>query len=767
MSAMHRASDPVTPLRLQLLANGWRPVPVTGPKMRCPHPGKQPLMKNWQKVCADADEAEVRRWGTAQPSCTNTGLLCGLAVGADLDVPVVELAERIEALAAVHLGRTRLRRVGRAPKLLLAYRTATPLPKMETPELFLLDGTKTQVEILGTGNQFVAYGVHPDTGREYEWPDLGPDVVPLGDLPVVTEEMLRAFIGAAETMLREAGGLTDKERRAAAAPAADASAEPERTSTTSSTAKPTSTQRSGAGGTSFFRQVNAAALADLNTWVQRIFPKAQRQDTGAWRVTSADLGRGYEEDLSLHPAGIQDFGPRKGLSPCDVVMEFAGAATLQDAAFTLCEWLGRQPAEFGWKTARSARKSAAAGAHQDGDAEAAEWAQYLQRDDRGDAIPNLANAMTAMRSAPELRGSFAYDEMLRTSVLMKPVPGGRGTDLPRPIKDGDVGQVQEWLQRHEMRRIGKDTVHQAVDLRAEEQRFHPVRDYLNGLHWDEEPRLRSWLHTYLGAAWTAETKDYVAKVGTMFLISMVARVMRPGAKVDYMLILEGPQAALKSTTGAILGDKWFSDSLPDIGTDAVRLSQHLRGKWLIEIGELSAMGRAETEELKAFLTRREEQFTPKYGRREVTEPRQCVFMGTTNKAAYLRDETGARRFWPVKVGTVDADALARDRDQLFAEAVHMFQQGEAWWPDRDDEEQFFKPQQANRFEADAWQEPISTMRPSSSWVTIMQVARDALGIEAARLGTIDQRRITTALERAGWVRGSIVNGVQRWIQAGE
>jgi predicted P-loop ATPase len=107
----------------------------------------------------------------------------------------------------------------------------------------------------------------------------------------------------------------------------------------------------------------------------------------------------------------------------------------------------------------------------------------------------------------------------------------------------------------------------------------------------------------------------------MFLISMVARVMRPGCKVDYMLTLESIQGEKKSTIGEILAGQWFSDSLPNIGSDAVRISQHLRGKWLIEIGELSAMSKTETEELKAFLTRKEEQYTPKYGRLEVTEPR--------------------------------------------------------------------------------------------------------------------------------------------------
>jgi len=214
MDAGSRFPSQVTALRRLLLAHGYPPVPVTAPKDGDRSAGKKPVMRDWRTGCLAADEAEVRRWETDQPQCTNTGIACGPIVALDIDVPVPELAARIEAAAVAMLGATPLRRVGNAPKTLLCYRPAVPMGKAETPELFLPDGTKVQVEVLGAGQQFVAFGTHPGTRCEYEWPASGPDVVPASELPTVTGEALRDFLGAAEAMLRRAGGRTEKERAA-------------------------------------------------------------------------------------------------------------------------------------------------------------------------------------------------------------------------------------------------------------------------------------------------------------------------------------------------------------------------------------------------------------------------------------------------------------------------------------------------------------------------------------------------------------------------
>lgn len=377
------------------------------------------------------------------------------------------------------------------------------------------------------------------------------------------------------------------------------------------------------------------------------------------------------------------------------------------------------------------------------------WFAGMMRDDRGRVIANLANIMTALRQAPDLVDVIAFDDMLKASILLAPLPSlSDGTvpdSLPRPVRDTDVTQLQEWLQREGLPTIGRETTHQAVDLLAAERSFHPVRDYLSDLVWDRTARIGQWLSYYLGA----ENSEYYSAIGRMFLVAMVARIFEPGCKADYMMVLEGPQGARKSTACSIIAGKWFSDSLPDVLSDK-EVAQHIRGKWLIEVAELSATSRAEAEALKAFVSRPVERYRPAYGRKEVIEPRQCVFIGTTNKSTYLRDETGGRRFWPVKVGAIDTDALAHDRDQLFAEAVALYHSGTRWWPDDAFEREHIKPEQEQRFEADAWQETIASHLGGRCRVTVSEIARDALSIETGKIGTAEQRRIAVALTALGW-----------------
>jgi len=399
------------------------------------------------------------------------------------------------------------------------------------------------------------------------------------------------------------------------------------------------------------------------------------------------------------------------------------------------------------------------------------WYGRAMAGSKGQVLSTLANALLALREDPAFRGTLAYNEMMRAPMLMCPVPV-HGTAAkadgfkPRPVRDDDVSSIQEWLQIAGLPHIGKDVTHQAVDLRARECSFHPVQNYLDSLAWDGVERLESWLHNYL----SAENTPYTQGIGRMFMMAMVARIFEPGCKADYMLVLEGPQGARKSTACAILGGDWFSDTIPE-NVASKDAQQHLRGKWLIEFGEMHALSKSETTALKAFITRRTEIYRPSYGRCEVHEPRQSMFIGTTNKAQYLRDETGGRRFWPIKVAVtcpINTDGLAEKRDQLLAEAVHRYRAGEHWWPDDAFEQEHIQPEQEARFEADAWETAIEDYLRDQRKVTVLEVARTALSMETAKLGTADQRRITGILERLGWRRASQrgAKGVRWWVPNG-
>jgi predicted P-loop ATPase len=376
------------------------------------------------------------------------------------------------------------------------------------------------------------------------------------------------------------------------------------------------------------------------------------------------------------------------------------------------------------------------------------WLDDCIETDNGTPVPNVANVLIGLRA--DYPDVFAYDEMRRTAVFK---------ETRRAITDTDVTRMQESFQHAGLKRVGSEPMYSAIMAHSQDHAFHPVREYLAGLQWDGVPRLKTWLSTYIGA----ENTEYAAAIGAMFMISMVARVMRPGCKADHMLVLEGEQGSLKSTCCRVLaGDDYFSDNLPDL--DSKDSSQHLAGKWLIEVAELHSFDRATSLKIKSYITRQEERYRPPYGRMEVHEPRQCVFIGTTNKEAYLRDETGGRRFWPVKTGRIDIEALRRNRDQLFAEAKVLFEQGSHWWPDADFERLHIKPQQSERYEADPWEETISKYLDGITKVTVCEVAREAIGIDTPRIDRADQNRIMSTLTDLGWKRGkrSGASGTRYW-----
>jgi predicted P-loop ATPase len=305
----------------------------------------------------------------------------------------------------------------------------------------------------------------------------------------------------------------------------------------------------------------------------------------------------------------------------------------------------------------------------------ADWQSGLvKKGHKSTIVGDERNVLRALRTAPELRGLVRHDEFALRNEFAK-APPWRDAEPGDAWTDDDDTALMAWLQDRGIAVRGKSLVADCVALVAKESRVHPVREYLDALTWDGNERIQWWLEIYLGAD---DDPDYLAAVGPAFLMSAVARAFEPGCQADSVLVLEGAQGAGKSRTARILAGppEWFADNIGDLGNKDAAIQ--LSGKWIIELAELASVRRAEVEAVKSYISRTQDVYRPPYGRRAVTVPRQCVFIGTTNEREYLRDRTGNRRYWPVHCVEIDLGALERDRNQLWAEAVAWYRQGRPW-----------------------------------------------------------------------------------------
>jgi putative DNA primase/helicase len=300
-------------------------------------------------------------------------------------------------------------------------------------------------------------------------------------------------------------------------------------------------------------------------------------------------------------------------------------------------------------------------------------------------------------------------------------------------------------------------VMELVRFTAEAQPYHPIRDWLGGLKWDGIERLDTMLETYAGAEGTPLNRE----LGRRFMISAVARVFQPGCKVDTILILAGPQGVGKSTFfRALAGPQWFSDTPIDLRNKDAYLA--IRGVWLYEMAELSSMRPREAETVKAFLSAQIDRFRKPYGHAMTTHRRQCVFVGTTNEHGFLKDPTGARRFWPVaSSGLMDVAGVGANRDQLWAEALQAYRGRERWWLELNSDQELREVHQD--FEADdPWTETIRKW--IDTWhadITTEAALSLGLDIEAGRQTRTHEMRIGGVLTRLGYRRVRVRRGGAR------
>lgn len=418
-----------------------------------------------------------------------------------------------------------------------------------------------------------------------------------------------------------------------------------------------------------------------------------------------------------------------------------------------------------------------------GDRPADDWRDGLTRNRDKNVEGTLHNLMLIMLNDPRLAGLWWLNESSNQIELTRDAPwhGASRTEFV----DADSYELAAWLQNPDTywMKCSDEAVLKAVIAVARRCRRHPIREYLTELKWDQVPRVETMLVDLFGAPDNA----YSRRAALCFAVGAVARILwvdpkQPavGAQVDFMLVLEGEQGKRKSSAlRALFGSQWFVEtSESPTGKD---FYQVIQGCWGVEIGEMDSFGKADVTAVKTAISRRVDKFRAPYERVPRAYRRECVFAGTTNEHEYLRDATGGRRFLPVRTdGDVNLDGIVSLRDQLWAEAVHLFDGGFKWWelPDEAADEQ------EARYIGDSWEGRIQTWLAGrmpgekaypnrldvgydvpATWTTTDELLLYAIGADASKHGRMEQMRVAQVMKRLRWEqRRELVDGYRqrRW-----
>ena len=403
-----------------------------------------------------------------------------------------------------------------------------------------------------------------------------------------------------------------------------------------------------------------------------------------------------------------------------------------------------------------------------------DWREQLTVNREGRIEPNMHNVLLILEHDEHFAGLFWLNESSNQVVLERDPPWIGGTR--DQFTDADSYELSAWLQ-HPQRygtNVSDELALKAVVTVARRHRRHPIREYLHGLVWDGTPRVERMFSALFGA----EDRLYNRQAAVCFMVSAVARALwvdpkQPhiGAKVDFMLVLEDKQGKQKTTAmETLFGANWFVETMESPSDND--FYQVLHGCWGVEIAEMDAFSKADVTRVKGAITRRMDKYRAPYERAPRSWRRESVFIGTTNENEYLRDHTGGRRFLPVRIlpeGVIDIARLIAERDQLWAEAVALFQQGTQWWVLPDDAEE----EQEARFMEDSWEGRLriwlaGRMPPKDpdkprpypqryrygndivEWTTTDELLLYAIGMDVAKHDRTAQMRIAAVMKRLGW-----------------
>lgn len=353
-----------------------------------------------------------------------------------------------------------------------------------------------------------------------------------------------------------------------------------------------------------------------------------------------------------------------------------------------------------------------------------EWKAELEYTKSGKLLCNIANIILILENDPALAGHIVHDLFTGMDSAKDGLPWNKNANQ---WTDTDDANLRVWLEKH-YDITGKEKIADALTAVLTRHSYHPIRDYLSGLTWDGVPRLDRIIIDYMGA----EDSELNRAMSRKHFVAAVARVFNPGCKYDYCLIMSGAEGIGKSTLLRVMGGKWFNDSITTLeGKEGM---EQLRRAWVVELGELSSIKRSDVEQVKAHLSKQVDIYRAAYARRVLEHPRQCVFCGTTNEALFLKGDTGNRRFWVIPVVAELrkyrdwSEAIRRDRDQLWAEAVHYYKQGEPLYLSEELEAQAKQRQQDFNDDND---DPIVAML-DKYLNTLLPVNWDTMDLQARR-----------------------------------
>lgn len=390
----------------------------------------------------------------------------------------------------------------------------------------------------------------------------------------------------------------------------------------------------------------------------------------------------------------------------------------------------------------------------------------------GEGAPPEHDEFTWKKLAKYAKGSefFAMKNMTNTAIILDHDPRWSGkikwnqhsseTEVHgERVTDEIESEISMWIFRHYGYEPALTVTSNAVRVVAARHPYHPVRDYLTRLKWDGTPRLDKMLQDLVGVV----EAPLNAALGRKWALSCVARVMVPGCKVDTVIILVGPQGSLKSSFLEVMAvDKeWFSDSLIDMrNKDAYQV---LQGVWIYELAEMYSTKRSDNSAVKAYLASKKDRFRRSYGRNTEVIHRQTVFVGSTNETEFLTDPTGARRFWPVRVGKIDLAETRLQRDQLWAEALVAYKNKEQWWLTAD-EAQELSDESERYHQADPWEEPIREYLIGMRLTTTSELLTKAIERDKGSQHRGDQMRMAGILARLGWTKcRRRVDNERKWV----